>query len=111
MAEERLFVCGGCGHDIGAWSDGNPYYIDEAGAKQYAYHPDHERLVRCIGNDSPHICLSCGHEFMLDSRAPVSECPKCGASELADTYQLGGQRCPYCKDGVFTVDPNFHAVS
>ena len=40
MAECRRFVCSGCGRKIDAWSDGNPFYIDETGKKQYAYHPD-----------------------------------------------------------------------
>ena len=29
----------------------------------------------CVGNDSPHICLSCGCKFMVDSRKPISPCP------------------------------------
>ena len=33
--EERT----GCRQAIVAWGDGNPYYIDEAGAKKSAYHP------------------------------------------------------------------------
>ena len=36
------------GDPIEAWSDGNPYYIDDAGDKQYAYHPDHEKRIRRI---------------------------------------------------------------
>src|SRR5579859_2457433 len=105
MAEALRFVCDGCRRSIEAWSDGNLYYLDEAGAKQYAYHPDHERLARCIGNDSPHLCLACGAEFMVDSRAPVGACPSCGSAEFADTFRLGGHRCPYCsKAGTFAVD-------
>lgn len=111
MAEAKRFVCRSCRRTIEAWSDGNPYYIDEAGRKQYAYHPDHERLARCIGNDSPHLCLACGEDFMLDSRAPTSECPKCGAAEIAGTYELDGRRCPYCKAGVFAADPDYHCIS
>ena len=111
MAEAVRYICETCGHAIEAWSDGNPYYIDKAGAKQYAYHPDHKRLALCIGNDSPHVCLSCGHEFMQDSLAPITACPKCETNEIADTYQLHGQRCPFCKKGVFTTDPDFHCIS
>ncbi|MCK4872896.1 MAG: hypothetical protein KAS72_09245 [Phycisphaerales bacterium] len=111
MAEGLRYVCNGCGHAIEAWSDGNPYYIDETGAKQYAYHPDHERLDQCIGNDSPHLCLSCGHEFMMDSLAPVSACSNCAAHKLVPTYQLDGQPCPYCKAGVFVADPDSHCIS
>jgi predicted RNA-binding Zn-ribbon protein involved in translation (DUF1610 family) len=111
MAEALRYVCDGCGHAIEAWSDGNPYYIDEAGTKQYAYHPDHERLDRCIGNDSPHLCLACGESLMVDSRVPVTACPKCGERELADVFQLDGKRCPFCKAGVFVIDPDFHCIS
>jgi hypothetical protein len=40
MAECIRFVCSGCRHSVDAWSDGNPFYIDESGNKQYAYHPN-----------------------------------------------------------------------
>ena len=111
MAEALRYVCTRCSHAIEAWSDGNPYYIDEAGSKQYAYHPNHELLARCIGNDSPHLCLSCGNETMVDSEAPAAACPKCGEPKLAYTYELDRQPCPYCKSGVFAVDPGFSAIS
>jgi DNA-directed RNA polymerase subunit RPC12/RpoP len=111
MAEGVRFICGNCRKAIEAWSDGNPYYLDSDGAKQCAYHPDHERLALCIGNDSPHICLACGGEFMVDSLAPVAACPDCGATEIAHTFGLDGVRCPYCKVGEFDADPGFHCVS
>lgn len=111
MAEGIRFVCGYCGHAIESWSDGNPYYLDEEGNKQYAYHPDHKRLDKCIGNDVLHICLSCGQEFMVDSLMPVSTCPKCHAIDIVDTYQLDGRLCPFCKAGTFVADPEFHAIS
>ena len=110
MAEGVRFVCGGCDHSIEAWDDGNPYYIDEDGKKQYAYHPEPLRN-RCIGIDSPHLCLSCGHEFVVDSEAPIVACPKCKAREIVDTWTLSGKACPYCKTGVFVVDPEWHAIS
>jgi predicted RNA-binding Zn-ribbon protein involved in translation (DUF1610 family) len=111
MAQCIRFVCDNCSKAIEAWSDGNPYYIDEAGSKQYAYHPDHDRLARCIGNDSPHLCLACGEEFLVDSRVPIGACPKCEAKEIVDLCRLGGRRCPYCKSGEFHADPDFHCVS
>ena len=111
MAEARRYVCEECGRDIEAWSDGNPYYIDETGTKQYAYHPDSESLSLCVGNDSPYLCLGCGHEFMIDSRNVTNSCPQCEGQKLADTYQLEGQPCPYCKAGVFRADPDFFCIS
>ena len=111
MAEARRFVCGSCHRAIVDWSDGNPYYIDKAGRKQYAYHPDHDRLEQCVGNDSPHLCLDCGKQSEVDSRAPIANCPKCGGNQFVPMYQLSGQRCPYCKVGVFAVDPNYRCIS
>lgn len=111
MAQAKRFVCGSCRQTIEAWSDGNPYYFDELGRKQYAYHPDHQRLARCIGNDSPHLCLSCGEKFNVDSRSPIADCPKCGATDIPNSYHLSGRRCPYCKIGVFDEDPDFRCIS
>lgn len=109
MATGMRFVCGGCDKSIEAWDDGNPYYI-ENGRKQYAYHPGGP-LELCIGNDSPHLCLSCGHEFMIDSNAPITKCPKCKADTIVCTTMLDGKACPYCKQGIFVIDPGWHAIS
>ena len=111
MAEGLRFVCTGCHKAIEAWSDGNPYYLDEAGAKHYAYHPDHEALARCVGNDSPHLCLGCGEEFMVDSRAPVESCPNCGSPRFVATFELEGHPCPNCGDGEFSQDSDFRCIS
>ncbi len=111
MAQGVRFICEKCGYAIEAWSDGNPYYLNANGVKQYAYHPDHDGLARCIGNDVPHICMSCGQEIMVDSRAPINSCPNCGKTELAQTFHLGGRRCPHCKAGVFVQDPDFNPIS
>ncbi len=111
MASCTLFVCGNCHKSLEAWSDGNPYYIDEFGAKQYAYHPDHENLARCIGNDTPHLCLACGCEFVVDSRTPLAACTECGAGEIVATLELFGKHCPWCKRGVFAPDPEYFCIS
>ena len=111
MAQGFLFVCGGCKRSIEAWDEGNPYYLDEKGEKQYAYHPRHDLLALCVGNDSPHLCLACGHEFMVDSRTPTTACPKCGADEIETTWELAGKACPYCRTGTFARDPTFAAIS
>ena len=111
MAEAVLYVCGKCGHSIVAWSDGNPYYIDQSGHKKYAYHPDHDALARCIGNESPHLCLACGKEFIIDSRAPTTECPECKSKDIADSFRLTGLQCPQCKAGSFSRDPEYQCIS
>ena len=111
MASCTLFVCGNCHRSLEAWSDGNPYFIDELGAKQHAYHPDHENLARCIGNDTPHLCLACGCEFVVDSMTPVEACTRCGATQIVEATELYGKPCPYCKAGVFAIDPHFDLIS
>ena len=111
MAQGYTFICNSCSKAIGAWSDGNPYYLDEDGAKRYAYHPDHERLELCVGNDSPHLCLGCGAEFKVDSRSPIDRCPDCGSAEICGSCDLEGRACPYCKAGTFAIDPDGDAIS
>ena len=111
MAQCVEFVCEACGKGVSSWDDGNPYWIDEKGEKHYAYHPDHENLFRCIGNDSPHLCLSCGEECVVDSRSPITACPKCRAEKLVHTQKLGGNPCPFCKAGRFCRDSNPTAIS
>lgn len=111
MAECVRFFCSGCGQSIEAWSDGNPFYIDETGGKKYAYHPNHDELAKCIANDVPHICLDCGTESKIDSRLDIKNCPKCSSEKVVDSFCLEGVRCPNCKDGHFVQDDKFHCIS
>ncbi|MFM8581349.1 MAG: hypothetical protein ACKOFW_07580, partial [Planctomycetaceae bacterium] len=101
MAMGTQIKCDKCGRGVMSWDDGNPYYIDEQGQKHYAYHPDHEALERCIGNDAESMCLDCGLEFKVDSRAPVTACPGCHSTHWVETSDLPGKRCPSCKSGTF----------
>jgi hypothetical protein len=103
-------VCQHCGYSVQAWDEGDPYYFDESGSKRYAYHPSREREL-CIGIDSPHLCLNCGDIFPVDSRAPITTCPKCSSHEIADTFDLEGQVCPACKRGVFRRDSRVYGIS
>jgi hypothetical protein len=111
VAESRTFVCNQCNKTIEAWSDGNPYYIDSMGERHYAYHPDHQNLAKCIGNDTPHLCLSCDYEFKVDSLSPTTECKKCNSENIADIYKLNGEKCPACHKGTFHLDPERFSVS
>jgi len=111
MAEGFRFACDRCDRELIAWSDGNPYFLDERGRKQYAYHPDHDNLERCIGNDTPHLCLDCGTELMIDSRDPRDTCPGCGSRIISDCLDLDGKPCPGCKSGRLRRDPDWFAVS
>ena len=106
-----MFICDSCDHFVEAWSDGNPYFFDRNGRKQYAYHPNHDLLALCIGNDKDHLCLTCSHEFRIDSRDPQTTCPKCKSEQFSDSYELDGKPCPWCHAGVLKIDPEFHAIS
>ena len=110
MASGRVFVCSRCTHSITTWDEGDPYYLDAAGTKQYAYHPDPAR-DQCVGIDEAMLCLSCGAESAQDSRAPTNQCPQCLHSTLVSTYELEGVRCPVCAEGVFRTDPTTQIIS
>lgn len=111
MAISTMFVCTHCKKSIESWSDANAYYLDDKGQKQYVYHPYMDDLSHCIGNDDPHLCLDCGHEFMIDSLAPTSVCLKCESANIISDQKLNGEVCPCCKKGTFKVDPFSFSVS
>ena len=72
-----------------------PYYLDEDSTKRYAYrHPQQDLLERCIGNDTPHLCLACARYFMVDSRAPIGAYPECSASEIVSTPKATDKHVP-----------------
>lgn len=105
-----MFVCSVCAHAISAWDEGNPYYLDADGEKQYAYHPAPERDW-CIGVETPMLCLACGTGCDDDSRAPRTSCPSCSAEALVATWTLEGVQCPFCREGMFHEDPQFQMIS
>ncbi|MGF1634529.1 MAG: hypothetical protein ACFCVE_11815 [Phycisphaerae bacterium] len=110
MAAGKGFACDACGERLFAWDEGNPYYLDERGQKQYAYHPAPER-DQCIGNESPTLCLNCGERFMIDSQSPTNACAKCDSQDIADEWNLDGKPCPFCHGGTFRADPKDYAIS
>ena len=110
MAECIRYQCGNCDNSVEAWSDGNPYFFDERGRKQYAYHPSAD-FAKCVGNDSDFLCLNCGEEFLDDLGQPNLQCAKCHSNAVTGTSDLNGKQCPKCKVGKFEVDSNFHAIS
>jgi DNA-directed RNA polymerase subunit RPC12/RpoP len=99
MAQAFRFICNSSGETIESWDEGDPYYLDERGRKQYAYHPDPKR-DSCIGIDSPYLCLSCAETFSVDSRSPIAQCPECSSTSICDTYDLEGKNCPFCQKGI-----------
>jgi len=38
MAQAFRFICNSCGETIESEDEGDPYYLDKRGRKQYAYH-------------------------------------------------------------------------
>ena len=76
-----------------------------------AHYIDHEGLVRCVGSDSPALCLACGTEFMVDSKMPTAICPARETTKITDLNERDGRRCPFCKAGVFEADSDLHRIS
>ena len=100
MAAGRIYRCGSCGLRLEAWDEGEPYYFDERGEKRHAHHPSPER-ERCVGTESPHLCMDCAAEFLAgDADAPPA-CPACGSSRVLWTWLLEGRACPRCRTGAF----------
>ena len=102
MAEELIFSCE-CGFGTSVWDEGNPYsgHIPLPGEtrktpKHYVYHP-HSDAEFAIGNDRPHICLSCCHHFNVDSVKPRTKCAKCKSEDIVDICELGGRISPSAK--------------
>jgi hypothetical protein len=46
--------------------------------------PQHDLLEQCIGNNSPHICLACSEEFMVDPFFLISARLKCKEGKFAE---------------------------
>ena len=110
MAMATHYCCSSCSFTIVAWSDGNPYYVDERGEKSYAYHPDVKHDL-CIGNDVPNICLTCAGQVKVDSRFPSRTCPQCAKPTLVELTELDGTQCPKCKSGIFVTDAHSRFIS
>ena len=110
MAEGRRFVCSGCRRRVEAWSDGNPYVLED-GVKRYVYHPDHEALGRAVGNDTPVMCLACGRRTLQDSARPPHPCTRCRGRVFRPLFDLDGCPCPLCRAGTFRQDPDFFLIS
>jgi DNA-directed RNA polymerase subunit RPC12/RpoP len=110
MSEGRRYRCPGCGTKIEAWSDGDPYLVDQTGVKRYVYHPDPESLD-AVGTDTPHLCLACGARFMVDSRQATFTCPACRSDAICPEFELAGQACPYCNAAHFEECPGVRFLS
>ena len=102
MAEGVTLKCTHCEFTTTAWSDGNPYYLNERGEKQYAYHPSDE-VALCKEVDVPHICMSCANEFNVDSAAPIRRCPECNFGRISSLWRMQGKACPKCHEGAMAV--------
>ena len=98
--------CTHCDNVFEAWSDGNPYYLDpeklltqpRSRCKVHVYHPSRPEYP-LVGNDVPHLCLACNHEFNVDSEQPRSTCTKCRSMNIVNLYECHDKPCPKCSKG------------
>ena len=128
MAELKRFVCSHCRYLIEALSQGEAYFISDAG-KLLPLDPARreeqlaEFLQQSAGRDligaerdafiaqrtgtlSPMLCVACGSTFKRDTHKPeASLCPrrKCQSKNVFPTWQLEGKPCPSCKTGHFKL--------
>ena len=110
MAMSLIIECTNCDNSLEQWSDGNPYYIDprkiftapRSRCKVYVYHPDIPDFP-IAGNDVPHLCLSCNHQFNVDTEKPRTSCTKCRSRNIVDAWRSGGKPCPKCKKGTLVA--------
>lgn len=109
MAERIRTVCPACEWSVKAWSDGNPYLIED-GTKRYVPHPSQD-WDKAVGNDVPAVCLDCGRQTTLDSRAPRKACSRCRSGRLRPAYSLAGCECPRCHDGQMARDDSYRMIS
>ena len=109
MAQSMIFQCVSCENCAEAWDDGDPYYIDlnrslqgmpRSRCKVYVHHPSIPDQP-LEGNDVPHLCLDCNHEFQVDTERPRETCTKCRSRNIVDAFLLEGRACPKCPDGSF----------
>ncbi len=109
MAAGTAFTCETCGFSIFARDDGDPYVIDADGSKRHVHPPGPER-DRAVGIDVPHLCLGCGVEFAVGSRAPRVDCPARPCERIRATMDLAGARCLRCNAGTCEAG-SFGAIS
>lgn len=128
MAEGRKLICSHCGYALEAWSDGNPFFLSDAGEPQFFYHPNESQLeeyiqqsegryltgearqdfmVKRVGNMNDLLCLDCGNTFRLDADRQPTVCPqeRCKSKNGVDVWLLSGKTCPRCKTGTFRGMP------
>jgi phage FluMu protein Com len=53
-----------------------------------------------LGSSSAYFCQACHATFSLDSDA-ARQCSACISTEVTSVFEMVGQKCPKCADGVF----------
>ena len=127
------FRCPACGFEIEAWDSGNPYIIDDDGLRHFFYHPAESDVIEPVvarsrwaagksaleieaelpnhvGCMEDVICLECAATAQVDYDECNRRCATCG-SETHRILELGGKRCPKCKQGRFPDEPTMGAIS
>lgn len=125
MAVCTEFTCNHCGFKVESWSDGFAYLKDNRGKRRYFFHPagademwefcrrqlgnpqvSYEEFERFLqerrGWEDNFICMHCGRQTRRDLSEISMRCTRCRKQELKPTQALEGQRCPKCKQGIFS---------
>lgn len=134
MSARYLHRCPLCGFEIEVWDDGYPFILDDDGKRHFFYHPLEQNVIDAvvakskwakgktpteIRQDLPNhmgclidaICLDCGATFRRNMSLKPRPCTKCKSRAIQPVMDLGGNRCPKCKQGCFPNEPKFTAIS
>ena len=133
MACSVIHRCPVCSFEIEAWSDGNPYILDDRNRPKFYYHPCESERIEIIascewarsktdaelsqilelksGIMSDMICLECAGKFKCDTEKKKPKCRKCGSENVHDQFLLEGVTCPKCHRGQFPDVPERGAIS
>ena len=134
MSARYLHRCPSCGFEIEVWDDGSPFILDDDGKRNYFCHPCEyvvidavvakskwakgktpaeieQELPKHIGRVIDAICLDCGTTSHRNEALKPRPCRKCKSRAIHAVMDLGGKRCPKCKQGSFPAEPEFTAIS
>ena len=126
MAMRVIFRCTGCGFELEAWDEGNPYIEGPDGKRHHFYHLSQESEIISIvqtilgrpptetatrdalekhaGNEQDHICLNCADRSLRneqEANAPCAACAAYGHATVVDCFQLAWKPCLSCRQGAF----------
>src|SRR5258706_10697365 len=102
--EKHNYICNNCQLSLNDHISDRMYAIDSEGKRIMCLHPAEEGMAyQILGNVSkeefsartgvmyPYICLYCAHEFQLDIKRDINECPNCHSKNFGIVPKMEGK--------------------